>query len=60
MRSRALKPPSLRIHPAASPVALEHLNLNPVQEENVPIFFLKHGASENGWAEIGELLTSNS
>ena len=37
----------------ASPLALEHLNLNPVQAENVPIFCLKFGASENGWAEIG-------
>jgi hypothetical protein len=49
-------------HPAASPQAPEHLNLNPVQAENVPIFCLKGSASENGWAEIGtfppELLKS--
>jgi hypothetical protein len=32
---------------------LEHLNLNSVQAENVPIFCLKFGASEDGWAEIG-------
>ena len=31
----------------------EHLNLDPVQAENVPIFCLKYGASEIGWAEIG-------
>ena len=37
----------------ASPWALEHLNLDPVQAENVPIFCLKVGASEDGWAEIG-------
>ena len=28
--------------PAASPWALEHLNLDPVQAENVPIFGLKY------------------
>ena len=30
-----------------------HINLDPVQAENVPIFCQKFGASENGWAEIG-------
>ena len=44
------EPPSLRIHPAASPKPLEHLNLNPVQAENVPIFCLKFGAEEIGRA----------
>ena len=39
--------------PAASPWALEHLNLNPVQTENVPIFCMKFGSSEAGWAGIG-------
>ena len=39
--------------PAASPQAPEHLILNPVQAENILIFCLKDGASENGWAEIG-------
>ena len=29
----------------ASPLVPEHLNLNPVQAENVPIFCLKFGAS---------------
>ena len=37
----------------ASPLVPEHLNLNPVQAENVPIFCLKASASEDGWAEIG-------
>ena len=35
------EPPSLRILPAASPKPLEHLNLNPVHTENVPIFCMK-------------------
>ena len=30
-----------------------HLNINPVQAENVPIFCLKFGAYEDGWAKIG-------
>ena len=47
------EPPSLRILPAAWPKPLEHLNLNPVQAENVPIFCLKFDAFEDGWAEIG-------
>jgi len=33
--------PPLVYPPAASPQALEHLNLDPVQAENVPIFCLK-------------------
>ena len=36
--------------PAASPVTLEHLNLDPVQAENVPIFCLKFGAVNIGRA----------
>ena len=40
-------------HPAASPVVPEHLNLNSVHAENVPIFCMKYGAFEDGWAEIG-------
>ena len=44
------EPPSLRILPAAWPKPLEHLNLNPVQAENVPIFCLKFGAEEIGRA----------
>ena len=34
----------------ASPQALEHLNVNSVQAENVPIFCLKFGAEEIGRA----------
>ena len=30
-----------------------HLNIDPVQAKNIPIFCLKFGSSENGWAEIG-------
>ena len=37
----------------ASPRALEHLNLDSVQAENVPIFCLKFGFSEDEWAGIG-------
>jgi len=40
----AIKAAPLRIPRRASPKALEHLNVNPVQAENVPIFCLKFGA----------------
>ena len=40
-------------HPAASPEALEHLNLDPVHAENVPISCMKFSAFEIGWAGIG-------
>ena len=41
------------VSPGRIAIGAAHLNLNPVQAENVPIFCLKYGASEFGWAEIG-------
>jgi hypothetical protein len=46
------KPPPC-ISPGRTAGSAEHLNINPVQAENVPIFCLKFRAFENGWAEIG-------
>ena len=45
------KPPSLRILPARTGSALEHLNLDPVQAKNVPIFCLKESAVQTGRAD---------
>ena len=41
------------VSPGRIAVSAKHLNIDPVQTENVPIFCLKAGAFEDGWAEIG-------
>ena len=51
--SRNPSRPLLCTSPGRIAVGAEHLNLNPVQAENVPIFCLKFGAYEDGWAGIG-------
>ena len=41
------------VSPGRIAIGAAHLNLDSVQAENVPIFYLKAGAFEDGWAEIG-------
>ena len=52
-RAPAREAALLKNPPGRIAVSAEHLNIDPVQAENVPIFCLKAGALEDGWAEIG-------
>jgi len=47
--------PSLCTHPGRSAIGAAHLNRNPEQDKNVPIFALRGGYLSNGSAQVGTL-----